>query len=134
NQCLLEMLVQEFLQNAAIAHPDKVALVCGTQRFTYAQLEAMDNRLANSLREEGLRRGDRVAIYLNNSLEAVVAIFAVLKADGVFVSVNRATKADKLAFILNNCQAVAAIIDGRALAQGLGDALLASVSSLRSVI
>jgi long-chain acyl-CoA synthetase len=128
------MLVQDFLQNAAIAHPDKVALVCGAQRFTYAQLEAMANRLANSLREQGLRRGERVAIYLNNSLEAVVAIFAVLKADGVFVSVNRATKADKLTFILNNCQAVAAIIDGRALGQGLGDSLLASVSSLRSVM
>ena len=68
------MLVQDFLQNCARVRPDKVALVCGGQRFTYGQLDAMANRLANSLREQGLRRGDRVGIYLNNSLEAVVAI------------------------------------------------------------
>src|SRR5437868_5585261 len=105
------MLVQDFLQNCAAARPDKVALVCGAQRLTYGQLDTMANRLANSLRDQGVNAGDRVGIYLNNSVEAVVAIFAVLKADGVFVSVNRPTKPEKLLFILNNCQAVGVITD-----------------------
>jgi acyl-CoA synthetase (AMP-forming)/AMP-acid ligase II len=48
-----------------------------------------------------------VAVYLPNSVEAVVAIFAILKAAGTFVVVNHTTKRDKLAYILNNCRATA---------------------------
>ena len=128
------MLVQDYLERCSVSLPDKVALVCGEQRFTYARLDQMANRLAQALRADGVRRGDRVAIYLNNSVEAVVAIFAVLKAAGVFVVVSRATKADKLLFILNNCQATAVVADTRAMAQGLGDRLLGEVASLRSLV
>ncbi len=109
------MLVQEFLEASAQRRPDKVALVCGAARFSYAQLDLMANRLALALRARGVRRGDRVAIYLCNRVEAVVAIFAALKAGGAFVVVNRTTKREKLAFILNNCRAVALITDASAL-------------------
>jgi amino acid adenylation domain-containing protein len=128
------MLIQHFLESWAAARPDKVALVRGEQRLTYAQVEAMANRLAQALRALGVRRGDRVALYLHNSLEAVVAIFAILKADAVFVSVSRTTKPEKVAAILDNCQAVAVLMDGRAVAQGIGDKLLAEVKSLRHII
>src|SRR6266403_4009793 len=86
------MLVQDFLQNSANAHPDKTALVCGSRRFSYAELDAMANRLANALREQGIERGDRVAIYLSNCVEQIVGIFGILKADAIFVSLGRTTK------------------------------------------
>jgi acyl-CoA synthetase (AMP-forming)/AMP-acid ligase II len=105
------MLVQDFLQNSAARWPDKVALICGSERYTYAQLDAMANRLANALREQGVQRGDRVGIYLYNSVQSVVAVFGALKADAVFVAVNRAIKPDKLLFILNNCQAASTFAD-----------------------
>jgi len=126
-------LVHDFLAASAARLPEKVALICGRQRYTYLQLEEMANRLANALQQGGVQRGDRVAIYLNNSMEAVVSIFAVLKAGAVFVVVNRTTKADKLSYILNNCRAAACITDRRALASGGGDRLLAEVASLRIV-
>jgi long-chain acyl-CoA synthetase len=128
------MLVQDFLQNSAAAKPDKIALVCGSQRISYARLEEMSNRLANALLDSGVQRGDRVAIYLNNSLGTVVSIFAIAKAGGVFVAANRNSKIEKLAGILNNCQAVAVILDSRAVAQGVADKLLAEVGSLRHII
>jgi len=128
------MLIQDFLERAARQHPDKVALVCGGQRLTYAQLEAMANRLAHHLHTIGVQRGDRVAIYLGNGIEAVVGIFASLKADAVFVVASRTAKADKLISILNNCQAAAALVDTRAIAQGVGDKLLESVPSLRGIV
>jgi len=128
------MLVQDLLENSAGRLPDKIALVSGDRRYTYAQLELQANRLAHMLRERGVQRGDRVAIYSNNSPEAVVAIFAVLKAGGVFVVVNRGTKADKLIAIVNNCQAAVAIVDKRAHAQGIGEQLLAEVRSLRGIV
>jgi amino acid adenylation domain-containing protein len=107
------MLVQDFLEHSAQRLPDKVCLICDGQRLTYGQVDAMANRLAHALRSRRVQRGDRVAIFLPNSVEAVVGIFAVLKAGGVFVVVNHTTKEQKLAYILANCQASALVTAGR---------------------
>lgn len=107
------MLVQEFLKNSAIRFPKKEALICGNERLTYAEVEARANRLANAMTSYGVRKGDRVAIYLPNSVPAVIGIFAALKAGGVFVVINRTTKEDKLLQILNNCRATALLIEAR---------------------
>ncbi|WP_232100824.1 class I adenylate-forming enzyme family protein [Gimesia fumaroli] len=104
------MLLQSFLEQSAQNHPEKVALVVDQNRYTYLELEQQSNRLAQALLQRGLERGDRVAIHLENSLEAAVAIFAVLKAGGVFVMVNPTTKIDKLTYVLNNCRAHVLII------------------------
>src|SRR5437867_989940 len=109
------MLVQDFLEHNAHARADKTALVSAGRRFSYAQLDAMANRLANALRQQGVQRGDRVAIFLGNSVEAVCGIFAVLKADAAFVVLNRTIRPDKLVAILKNCQATAILVDGRAM-------------------
>lgn len=128
------MLVQDYLENSAARHPEKVALVCGEQRFTYSQLDAMANRLANSLRMDGVRRGSFVGIHLHNSLEAVVSIFAVLKADATFVVINRNMKTEKLTSILNNCDAVALLTDQRVLGQVTAEGLMEKVGSLKSIV
>lgn len=78
-----------------------VAIVEG-QRYSYAQLRDAALRLAAALCERGLARGDRVAIYMDNSWPCVVSIYATLLAGGVFMLVNPQTKADKLAFILDD--------------------------------
>jgi amino acid adenylation domain-containing protein len=107
------VLVQDFLTGSAARFPEKVALVCGGRHLTYAELDAMSNRLANALIQGGVRRGDRVALHLPNSVEAVVGIFATLKAGAVFVILNPLVKAEKLAYILNDCRARALIRQGR---------------------
>lgn len=99
------MLVQEFLEQSADRLPNKIALVCGEKRYTYGQIEAWANQLAHALRGLGFARGDRLAIFLPNTVEAVVALFAALKAGGVFVLLNPTTKQNKLAYILNDCGA-----------------------------
>jgi len=99
------MLVHEYLEASARRSPHKLALVCDGQRLTYRELDEGANRLAHGLLAAGLLRGDRVAIWLPNSVEAVMAIYACLKAGGTFVVINATTKPDKLAYVLNNCQA-----------------------------
>jgi long-chain acyl-CoA synthetase len=106
------MLVEEFLENSARLRPDKIALICGNERLTYRQIDSEANRLACTLRDAGVQRGDRVVVFLPNSVEAVLAIFAVLKAGAVFVVINATTKADKLIYILNNCRASAMVAWG----------------------
>jgi long-chain acyl-CoA synthetase len=123
------MLVQDFLHHSAQRLPGKVALICDDYRLTYAEIDRMANRVANALIEHGVRRGDRVAIYLNNSIEAVVSIFATLKAGGVFVVVNHTTKRDKLTYILNNCRASALLTEARKTS--LAHQVMAGVPSLK---
>lgn len=105
------MLVQDFLEKSAERLPNKVALICNDKRLTYAEIEARANRLANSMIDHGIKRGDRVVIYMNNSVELVVSIFAILKAGGVFVVVNPISTREKLTYILNNCSAAALIAE-----------------------
>ena len=113
------MLVQDFLQNSAERFPNKTALICDGQRLTYAQIDARANCLANALIDQGVRRSDRVAIYLPNSVETVIAIFGILKAGATFVVVNPTTKQDKLTYILNNCQATALLSPARIARHGI---------------
>ncbi len=103
------MQVEQFLEQSAAVHPDKTAVVCGGRRFTYRELEQQANRLANDLLAQGIERWDRVAVCLENSTEAVISLFAILKAGGIFVLLHPATKGEKLSFILNDCRAAGLI-------------------------
>ena len=125
------MQVESFLELSAARTPEKTALVCNGHRFTYGELETSANRLAGSLTVGGVQRGDRVAIYLENSVEAVISIFAILKAGAVFLAVNPTTKADKVSYILNNCRAAGLITD-RAKLGNLSDTV-AGTPHLRGV-
>lgn len=100
-------LVNDFLEHSARHFPDRVALVCAGERLTYAQIDAMADRLANAFLDRGLGRGDRVLLHLPNTVELVVGIFATLKAGGVFVVVNASVKPVKLVYLLNDCAAAA---------------------------
>ena len=106
------MQVEHFLENSARLYPDKVALICGNERLTYRQIENAANESARALIQAGVQRGDRVVTFLPNSKEAVIAIFATLKAGAVFVVLNPTTKPDKLTYILNNCRATAMVTWG----------------------
>lgn len=99
------MLVSDFLAHSALAHPHKVGLVCDGQRLTYREIEDHCNQIAHGLVDLGVRPGERVAVWLPNSIEAVLAIFGILKAGAVFTVINSSTKLDKLTYVLNNCSA-----------------------------
>ena len=76
------MLVEEFLESSARRFHGKTALVCGDRRLTYGEVEAQSNRLAHGLIGLGVARGDRVIVFMENSVEAVLSVFAILKAGG----------------------------------------------------
>ncbi|KEA03403.1 class I adenylate-forming enzyme family protein [Rhizobium rhizogenes] len=107
------MRVENFLRYSARRWGDKLALVTRDMSLSFTDLDALSDHLAADLQIRGLRPGDRTMIFMDNCWEAVVAIFAVLKAGGVFSPVNPSTKADKLAFMLRNCRARAVITQAR---------------------
>jgi len=103
--------LEEFLEASARVAGGKIALISGERRLTYGEIDRRCNRLAHSLAAAGLGRGDRVMIYLENSVEAVLAVFATLKAGAVFVMINPTTKAERFTYILNHCRAAAVVTD-----------------------
>ncbi|MCX5834891.1 MAG: AMP-binding protein, partial [Deltaproteobacteria bacterium] len=126
------MLLQSFLEESARLHPRKIALVHRDARLTYVEINRRANQVAALLRAQGIRRGDRVAIFLDNSVESVVSLFGILKADAVFVMLSPQLKAPKLEYILNNCGAKALVSDVSRLNAASG--VLPNVSSLESVV
>src|SRR6476659_987667 len=105
-------LLHDFLTDSARRLPEKVALVCQKQRLTYGEIERRSNALAHALVRRGIARGDRVVVFADNTVETVVSFWGVLKANAVVSVVNPLTKADKLAYLLNDCRATALITDG----------------------
>lgn len=105
NSILPPIFVHDYLRRSALRHPEKTALVFEDQRMTYADLDRSSDRLAQELTLCGVKRQDRVIIFLDNSPEIIVSVYGILKADAIFVVVNGGIKANKLAFILKDAGA-----------------------------
>jgi long-chain acyl-CoA synthetase len=105
------MLLHDFFTDTAARLPDKTALICDGQRYTYSDLAVRVNTLARTLRTRGVKRGDRVALFLDNSVEMAVGVYATLTIGAVFMPVNALTKQDKLAYLLNDSRAAALVTD-----------------------
>jgi len=103
------MRLEQTLRISAARNPGKTALVAGDVRLSYADLDALSDRLAGALLRRGIERGDRVVVFTDNRWEAVVAIYAIQKAGAVFSPINPSTKADKLGYVLSNCRARAIV-------------------------
>jgi len=127
-----QRLLHDSLLVAAHDHADKQAVVTKEARLTYAELLDQSSRLARALQEHGLERGDRVAIFMDNTAACTVSIFGTLIAGGVFMVVNPQTKADKLAFILDDSEA-SVLLTENSLARVFTPAL-DEASSLRAVL
>lgn len=126
------MLLHDFLSSSARRYPDRPALICDGQVHSFAQIERRSDLLARQLQAEGLQRGDRVAVFMENSPELVVSIFAISKAGGAFVVVNWATSARKLAYILTDC-GIRVLIAKANLAKAVATAS-ADVSQLQTIL
>ncbi|HNR66940.1 MAG TPA: AMP-binding protein [bacterium] len=103
------MLLHDAFIHQVSVHPQKVAVKTDEGVLTYSELHDKSHRLAAYLLQKGLQKGDRVVLYMTNSLALCVSIYGVLLAGGAFVVVNPTTKKEKLWYIVSNCTAFAII-------------------------
>ena len=108
----LRLLYEALLASAEEA-PDRTAVITHDERVSYAELLDRARRIAVVLQDRGVERGDRVAIFMDNSVTAVAAIYGASMAGGAFMFVNPQTKQDKLRYILNDSGTSAMIADDR---------------------
>ncbi|CCQ72906.1 acyl-CoA ligase (AMP-forming), exosortase A system-associated [Magnetospira sp. QH-2] len=128
----MQTRLSDLIMDAATRRPDSIALVSGKKHLSYKDLATAVEAASGGLVELGLRRGDRVAIYLDKREETVVSLFGVAHAGGVFVPVNPVLKAAQVAHILNDCGVTVLITTAvrlRSLEKIIGDC-----RSLREVV
>lgn len=80
--------VQDYLKNAAENHPEKIAIHFMGKEFTYQWIYECSVKLASYLQELGIKKGDRVAIMLPNTPQAVISYYGILMAGGIVVQTN----------------------------------------------
>jgi long-chain acyl-CoA synthetase len=110
-----QRLLGEALRFSASEHPDKTVAIYKGITYNYQSLQKSAENFACYLVKEGIKKGDRVAIFLYNSWQSAVSVYGITLAGGVFLVINPDTKAKKLNFILNDCSARLIITENQLL-------------------
>lgn len=126
------MLIHRFLEDSVQRFPDKQAVWFKNSWIAYCEVESKANSLANFLVENGVERGDRVAILLENSFNYVISYYGVLKTGAITVELNTENDVDNLKFLLNDCGAKVLIVQKKFLS--LINKIAADIPSLKAIL
>ncbi len=106
-----ELTPVSFLRRSAYMFPEKIAVVYGERRYSYAELEERVNRLASRLRDSGLGKGDRVAFLCPNTPPMLEGHFAMPAAGLVLVAINTRLGRDEVTYIVEHSGAKMVFVD-----------------------
>lgn len=100
---MARFLLTHAVTQGAEKHPQHEAIRFAGQALSYAELEQRTNSIARALIEQGVRRGDRVGVYMNKSLESAIAIYGIMKAGGAYVPLDPFAPVQRLSFVIQDC-------------------------------
>lgn len=106
----VEKTLPQYIQWWAEWAPERVALAYYGTDITYRRLNAMCNRFANALVRLGVSPGDRVALFMQNSIEFVISYVGSLKAGAIVVPINPMLKAEELQYMLSDSGAKVVVL------------------------
>ena len=108
-----QRLLGEALIRTAEKFPDKTAIISKGEEYSYGQMRDAALKLAAHLMQAGVKRGDRVAVYMNNSWQSAVSVYGITLTGAVFLMINPQTKTDKLQYILKDSGSRVLITESR---------------------
>jgi fatty-acyl-CoA synthase len=120
------------LRYAREQFPNKIGIICGAERFTYAQFAERCARLATALHNAGARQGDRIAFLSTNCHRLLEAYYGVLEASCILLPLNIRLSPEELAFVLNDAEARFLFLEPMFLP--IADALRPIVPSIESFV
>lgn len=109
--------IGDILRRTARRHPNRICVTDGARRVTYAEIERDANRFANALIARGLKPGDKVSTFTNNSADMVKALFGMHRAGLVWVPINTMLPPHEVDYILDHAGVRFALIDDYIYAQ-----------------
>jgi len=98
------MNLRLLLENTVRNYAGKTAVVLGERRLSYAEMDEASNKVANALLKMKVKKGDRVVMLLNNSLEFINVYFGIVKIGAVAVPLDTRYKIEELTSLFDNCQ------------------------------
>jgi long-chain acyl-CoA synthetase len=98
------MNVAEHIERGARDYPERPALLFEGRPMSYRECHQLSSQAAGAFRSAGVAKGDRVALFLPNVPEFVVAYLGVLKLGAIAVSMNAGLKNDETGFVLSDCE------------------------------
>src|SRR6266851_2148322 len=101
---LLDAAAQRRPQHDAVVEPNDSAI-------SYGGLQHLSDRVRDRLIRLGVRRGDRIGIYLRKSIDSVAAIFGILKAGAAYVPLDPLGPPARNAYILHDCSVRALVVE-----------------------
>ncbi|HEY8785891.1 MAG TPA: long-chain-fatty-acid--CoA ligase [Candidatus Limnocylindria bacterium] len=104
-----EITLQDRLREVAREVGNKPALVMGDRSVTFREIDELSDRLAAALAKRGVRAGDRVTIFMPNSVEFVIAFYGTLKVGGVVNPINAQSKEREVRFQVDDSGATAVL-------------------------
>ncbi|MCD6571342.1 MAG: amino acid adenylation domain-containing protein, partial [Deltaproteobacteria bacterium] len=110
-----EKCTHELFEEQVDIRPDKVALVFGDERLTYAQLNEASNKVAWYLRANGVGKGTYVAIMVERSMDMIIGVLGILKAGGAYVPIESEYPKARIKYMLEEIQAPVIIVQDRLL-------------------
>jgi acyl-CoA synthetase (AMP-forming)/AMP-acid ligase II len=128
----VEFNIADLFEAVVDAVPERVAVVCGPTRLTFAALDARANRLAHGLAAHGIGVGDHVGLYLHNDAEHLEAMLAAYKLRAVPINVNYRYVDEELEYLFADA-GLAALVHGAEF-RGHVAAVAPRVPSLRVVV
>ena len=125
--------IADLFEHAVDYYPDRLAVACGDDELTYAQLEEQANRLAHHLAAHGVRAGDHVGMCTRNRAQAIVTMLAVYKLRAALINVNFRYTANEIRYVLENADVVA-LVHERMFADRVAEALAGAPSVQKTVV
>src|SRR5690606_30064094 len=99
----MNYLLPHAVDRAAGRAPESAAVRCGGSMLAYGDLSRRSNGLAHRLVDAGIRRGDRVGIFMNKSVEVAVAMHGIMKAGAAYVPLDPFAPSARTAFVIRDC-------------------------------
>lgn len=99
----------ELLANSAKKHPNRIAIVFGSKKITYKNLNDITNKITFGLSKLGIKKGQKVAIMLDNCPEFAISYYALAKLGAVIVPINYMFKIEEAKYILDDSGCVGII-------------------------
>ncbi|WP_428023060.1 AMP-binding protein [Arcobacter sp.] len=103
--------IRRLIEDAAISHPQKNALILNEKSLTYSDLLTKVNQVAFYLKELNLPKGSRIGVYSNKGIEQVIAILSILSTDYVLVPLTKLLKPEQVEYIIKDCDIKCIITD-----------------------
>jgi long-chain acyl-CoA synthetase len=100
----------EMLWESAQRFPEKIAIVFQGQKISYRELDGLANSFANALARLGVKKGDRVALYMTNRPEYVISVYGIARLGAVFTPMNPAYKEGEIEYQLNDAEASVLVV------------------------